>query len=163
MHFPLHYANGCTDYTDIRQVRHYEQLRGTSHFQPHLVALEPLTIDTWPVAVSSSAMVRPVCRRRLDSTSRQYMWDLWWTKWHSVPLCLPVIIIPLMLHIYIYIYIYIYGSNGPSSPLCLINYVFLPTVEHNYLVVDVCYLLHKYQVHVSSLMAIFRLNELTIL
>jgi hypothetical protein len=28
-------------------------------------------------------------------------------------------------------------------------------------VVDVCYLLHKYQVHVSALMAIFRLNELT--
>jgi hypothetical protein len=37
----------------------------------------------------------------------------------------------------------------------------LSTVEHNYLVVYVCYLLHKYQVHVSALMAIFRLNELT--
>ena len=37
----------------------------------------------------------------------------------------------------------------------------LSTVEHNYLVVDVCYLLHKYQLHVSALMAIFRLNELT--
>jgi hypothetical protein len=28
-------------------------------------------------------------------------------------------------------------------------------------VVDVCCLLHKYQLHVSALMAIFRLNELT--
>ena len=37
----------------------------------------------------------------------------------------------------------------------------LSTFEHNYLVVDVCYLLHKYQLHVSALMAIFRLNELT--
>ena len=37
----------------------------------------------------------------------------------------------------------------------------LSTVEHNYLVVDVCYLLHKYQLHVSALMAIFRFNELT--
>ena len=37
----------------------------------------------------------------------------------------------------------------------------LSTVEHNYLVVDVYYLLHKYQLHVSALMAIFRLNELT--
>ena len=27
--------------------------------------------------------------------------------------------------------------------------------------VDVCYLLHKYQLHVSALMAIFRLKELT--
>ena len=38
----------------------------------------------------------------------------------------------------------------------------LSTVEHNYLVVDVCYLLHKYQLHVLALMAIFRLNELNI-
>jgi hypothetical protein len=37
----------------------------------------------------------------------------------------------------------------------------LSTVKHNYLVVDVCYLLHKYQLHVSVFMAIFRLNELT--
>jgi hypothetical protein len=37
----------------------------------------------------------------------------------------------------------------------------LSTVGHNYLVVDLCYLLHKYQLHVSALMAIFRLNELT--
>ena len=37
----------------------------------------------------------------------------------------------------------------------------ISTVEHNYLVVDVCYLLHKYQLHVSALMAFFRLNELT--
>ena len=37
----------------------------------------------------------------------------------------------------------------------------LSTVENNYLVVDVCYLLHKYQLHVSALMAIIRLNELT--
>jgi hypothetical protein len=37
----------------------------------------------------------------------------------------------------------------------------LSTVEHNYRVVDVCYLLQKYQLHVSALMAIFRLNELT--
>ena len=37
----------------------------------------------------------------------------------------------------------------------------LSTVEYNYLVADVCYLLHKYQLHVSALMAIFRLNELT--
>jgi hypothetical protein len=28
-------------------------------------------------------------------------------------------------------------------------------------VVDVCYLLHSYQLHVSALMAIFRFNELT--
>ena len=35
------------------------------------------------------------------------------------------------------------------------------TVEHNYLVVDVCCLLHRYQLHVSAIMAIFRLNELT--
>ena len=34
-------------------------------------------------------------------------------------------------------------------------------VEYNYLVVDVCCLLRKYQLHVSALMAIFRLNELT--
>ena len=26
----------------------------------------------------------------------------------------------------------------------------LSTVEHNYLLVDVCYLLHKYQLHVSA-------------
>ena len=37
----------------------------------------------------------------------------------------------------------------------------LSTVKHNYLVVDVCYLLHKYQLHVSAFMAIFRLNKLT--
>ena len=37
----------------------------------------------------------------------------------------------------------------------------LSSVENNYLVVDVCYLLHKYQLHVSELMAIFRLNEMT--
>ena len=37
----------------------------------------------------------------------------------------------------------------------------LSTVEQNCLVVDVCYFLHKYQLHVSALMAIFRLNELT--
>ena len=37
----------------------------------------------------------------------------------------------------------------------------LSTVEHNYLVVDGCYLLHKYQLHVSAIMAMFRLNELT--
>ena len=37
----------------------------------------------------------------------------------------------------------------------------LSAVEHNYLVVDVCCLLHKYQLHVSALMTIFRLNELT--
>jgi hypothetical protein len=37
----------------------------------------------------------------------------------------------------------------------------LSIVEHNYLVVDVCYLLHRYQLHVSALMVIFRLNELT--
>jgi hypothetical protein len=37
----------------------------------------------------------------------------------------------------------------------------LSTVEHNYMVVDVCYLLHKYQLHVSALMTIFRLKELT--
>ena len=30
-----------------------------------------------------------------------------------------------------------------------------------HLVVDVCYLLHKYQLHVSALKAVFRLNELT--
>jgi hypothetical protein len=29
------------------------------------------------------------------------------------------------------------------------------------MVVDICYLLHKYQLHVSALMAFFRLNELT--
>jgi hypothetical protein len=37
----------------------------------------------------------------------------------------------------------------------------LSTVKYNYLVVDVCHLLHKYQLHVSTIMAIFRLNELT--
>ena len=37
----------------------------------------------------------------------------------------------------------------------------ISTVEHYYLVVDICYLLNKYQLHVSALMAIFRLNELT--
>jgi hypothetical protein len=37
----------------------------------------------------------------------------------------------------------------------------LSTAEHNYLVVDVCCLLHRYQLHISALMAIFRLNELT--
>ena len=47
-------------------------------------------------------------------------------------------------------------------PRCLIQTMLvLSTVEHNYLVVDVCYLLHNYQLHVSALMAIFRLNELT--
>jgi hypothetical protein len=37
----------------------------------------------------------------------------------------------------------------------------LSSVEHICLVADVCYLLHKYQLHVSTLMAIFMLNELT--
>ena len=47
-------------------------------------------------------------------------------------------------------------------PRCLIQTMLvLSTVEHNYMVVDVCYLLHNYQLHVSALMAIFRLNELT--
>jgi len=37
----------------------------------------------------------------------------------------------------------------------------LSAVGHSYLVVDVRYLLHKYQLHVSAFVAIFRLNELT--
>jgi len=50
------------------------------------------------------------------------------------------------------------GSNPTGGmDVC----VLVSTVEHNYLVADVCYLLHKYQLHVSALMAIFRLNELT--
>ena len=50
-------------------------------------------------------------------------------------------------------YLYLYDTRA--------TLLVLSTVEHNYLVVDVCYLLHKYQLHVSALMAIFRLNELT--
>ena len=56
--------------------------------------------------------------------------------------------------------------SGPSNSvtkrhLFLHSVLVLSTVEHNYLVVYVCYLLHKYQLHVSALMAIFRLNKLT--
>ena len=53
------------------------------------------------------------------------------------------------------------GRSYHSPANCDRIMLVLSTVEHNYLVVDVCYLLHKYQLHVSVLMAIFRLNELT--
>ena len=48
-----------------------------------------------------------------------------------------------------------------TSTLHCSSMLVLSTVEHNYLVVDVCYLLHKYQLHVPALKAIFTLNELT--
>ena len=53
------------------------------------------------------------------------------------------------------------SRNEHCSNIALHYCWFYQLSTHNYLVVDVRYLLHKYQLHVSTLIAIFRLNELT--
>jgi len=90
----------------------------------------------WQLWQSSMSTLFKAC-----STGSRVTWHLWLDTFHRLTVkCM---------------------STTRSFRLILCNMLVLSTVEHNYLVVDVCYLLHKYQLHVSALMAIFRLNDLT--
>ena len=48
-------------------------------------------------------------------------------------------------------------KQNSNASACIRIMLVLSTVEYNYLLVDVCCLLHKYQLHVSALMTIFKL------